>query len=132
MAIRKTKNVFVFGSNESGMHGGGAAKTAYLYHGARWKFSYGHEGNSFAIPTKNQQLRTLGLETINSYVEGFIAYAEGHPELEFKVTRIGCGLAGLADKDMALMFRHAPENCSFDTAWQQYLPDKKFWGTFEE
>jgi hypothetical protein len=125
--------VFVFGSNEAGIHGAGAAKFAYQKRGARWGFSYGHMGNSWAIPTKDQFIQTLSTERIEAYVKGFLAYAEGHPELTFQVTRIGCGLAGLSDAYMSQLFDFAPLNCEFDTVWVEHLPVNrgiKFWGTF--
>lgn len=126
------KQVFVFGSNEAGIHGAGAAKTAYEKHGARWGFSYGHCGDSFAIPTKNQNIGPMPFHRIAAYVMGFIAYAEGHPELTFKVTRIGCGLAGLEDSDMAHLFKGAPKNCQFDEEWRPFLDKERttYWGTF--
>lgn len=126
--------VFVFGSNEGGKHGAGAARTAYNKYGARWNFSYGHMGNSFAIPTKNHNIsKTLSLWQILNYVNGFIAYASGHPELTFYVTRIGCGLAGLRDEEIAVMFKDAPSNCLFDEVWTPYLTTigREYWGTFE-
>ena len=126
-----SKQVFVFGSNESGIHGAGAAKTAYEKHGARWGKCYGHHGDSFAIPTKDVDIQTMPLERIEGYVKGFLAYAEGHPKVQFKITRIGCGLAGLKDEDIAPMFTMAPKNCSFDRAWENLLGnDHNYWGTF--
>jgi len=124
--------IFVFGSNESGIHGGGAAHFAYKKKGARWGFSYGHMGDSFAIPTKSQGIKhTLSHMQILGYVQGFIAYAQGHPELTFQVTCIGCGLAGLKHENIAPMFANAPDNCLFDSAWEPWLGTKKcYWGTF--
>lgn len=128
------KRVFVFGSNEAGIHGAGAAKTAYEKHGARWGFSYGHMGDSFAIPTKDQILDTLPIERIEDYVRGFLAYATGHRKLTFVVTRVGCGLAGIPDPVMALMFKDAPKNCLFDEAWkpifERHNITHSYWGTF--
>jgi hypothetical protein len=125
------KRIFVFGSNEAGIHGAGAAKTAYQKHGARWGKSYGHYGDSFAIPTKDDIIKTLPIPVIKQYVEGFIAYAWGHPKLNFKVTCIGCGLAGLKHQDIAPLFKNAPSNCYFDELWKEWLGDKhKYWGTF--
>lgn len=123
---------FVFGSNESGAHGAGAALEAYRKYGARYGFSYGHWGESFAIPTKDQSIaRSLDLTQIRMYVDGFIAYAMGRPEIKFKVTRIGCGLAGLEDRDIAPMFRFAPSNCFFDEAWKPWMQkNTNYWGTF--
>lgn len=124
--------VFVFGSNESGIHGAGAALVAYKKHGARYGSSYGHYGNSFAIPTKDKNIEyALSLEKIAAYVQGFLVYAEGRKKLTFQVTRVGCGLAGLKDADIAPMFKDAPDNCEFDEAWKPWLGDSvKYWGTF--
>lgn len=125
------KKVFVFGSNEAGIHGAGAAKIAYEKHGARYGKSYGHHGDSFAIPTKDEVIETLPLQRIEDYVKGFLAYAKGHRKLTFMVTRIGCGLAGLKDKQIAPMFRDAPMNCEFDRAWEPWLgSDYTYWGTY--
>lgn len=117
------KSTFVFGSNEAGIHGAGAAAFAYAKRGARYGFSYGHSGDSFAIPTKNEDIRTLPLDIINAYVCGFLAYATGKRKLKFMVTRIGCGLAGYKDEDIAPMFVGAPLNCIFDEKWRVYLGD---------
>lgn len=125
------KTIFVFGSNEGGFHGAGAALTAYKKFGARYGMSYGHYGDSFAIPTKDCVLRTLPTERIRDYVTGFLAYARGDLDRQFQVTRIGCGLAGLKDSEVAPLFAYAPENCHFDDLWKPYLPDQmNFWGTF--
>jgi hypothetical protein len=117
------KAIFVFGSNEAGIHGAGAALFAYNKRGARYGFGYGHSGDSFAIPTKNEDIRTLPLDMINAYVCGFLAYATGKRKLKFMVTRIGCGLAGYSDKDIAPMFVGAPLNCIFDEKWRPFLGD---------
>lgn len=124
--------IFVFGSNEAGRHGKGAAKTAYEKYGARYGMSYGHYGKSFAIPTKDATLKkVLSINQITAYVNGFLAYAESHPQLLFKITRIGCGLSGVPDFIMAKLFWNAPKNCYFDTKWQPFLPkDSNFWGTW--
>jgi hypothetical protein len=124
------KRIFVFGSNEAGRHGKGAALVAYKKHGARYGSSYGHVGNSFAIPTKDQELDPIELCRIRQYVQGFLAYAEGHPELTFQVTCIGCGLAGYQDEQIAPLFRSATRNCLFDDKWFPILgADFSFWGT---
>lgn len=126
-----TKQIFVFGSNEGGFHGAGAAKLAYEKFGARWGKSYGHHGDSWAIPTKDDQIQTMPLSRIEDYVKGFLAYARGHPKLTFKVTQIGCGLAGFKPSDIAPMFKLAPKNCKFDEAWKPWLgEDRSYWGTF--
>lgn len=123
--------IFVFGSNDAGIHGAGAAKFAYEKRGARYGKSYGHHGDSFAIPTKDENIETLPLERIKQYVEGFLAYAAGHRKLTFQVTCIGCGLAGFTNEQIAPMFIGAPKNCLFDEAWRPWLADTvSYWGTF--
>lgn len=125
------KRVFVFGSNDAGIHGKGAAKTAMNEHGARYGKSYGHYGDSFAIPTKNENIETLPLDRIEDYVRGFLAYARGHRKLTFQVTAIGCGLAGYSHEQIAPLFAGAPKNCLFDQAWHPWLGDSvEYWGTF--
>lgn len=94
--------VFVFGSNLAGFHGGGAARIAYKNFGAEWGRGVGHFGQTYAIPTMQG-----GVETIKPYVDDFIAYARVHLELRFYVTRIGCGIAGFRDEDIAPLFKEA-------------------------
>ena len=101
--------VFVFGSNEAGIHGGGAARLAYLKFGAELGSGYGHYGQSYAVPTKDHNIVTLPIDIIKIYVEDFIAYAKGHPKIKFLVTQIGCGLAGLTVPEIAPMFKDVLE-----------------------
>ena len=124
------KTVFVFGSNEAGIHGAGAAKHAYEKCGARFGKGFGHYGDSFAIPTKDMEIETLPLDRIKDYVTGFLAYARGHRKTQFKVTQIGCGLAGYTKEQIAPLFKHAPINCQFDREWAPILGgDYVYWGT---
>lgn len=123
--------IFVFGSNLAGIHGRGAARTAHNEHGAKWGEGIGRTGQSYAIPTKNYRIQTLDMGTIELYIQKFLDYARHHDELTFKVTRVGCGLAGLNDRDIAPLFYKAPHNCQFDEKWKLWLPDTaQFWGTF--
>ena len=94
--------IFVFGSNLGGIHGGGAARAAYNRFGAVWGQGVGLQGQSYAIPTMQG-----GVETIKPYVDEFIAFAQAHPELKFLVTRIGCGIAGFRDEQIAPLFAAA-------------------------
>ena len=94
--------VFVFGSNLEGMHSGGAAWVAFQKFGAVLGCGVGLRGQSYAIPTMQG-----GVETIEPYVSSFISYAKEHPELFFYVTRIGCGIAGFRDKEIAPLFSEA-------------------------
>lgn len=114
--------IFVFGSNEAGIHGAGAAQYALEHHGAIWGRGFGLQGNSFAIPTKDGYLSTLELPTIQKYVEQFLKFAEANPGMNFKVTRIGCGLAGYTDSQIAPMFKGAPANVDFfEESWKTYV-----------
>jgi hypothetical protein len=94
--------VFVFGSNLSGMHGGGAAKVALEAFGAIWGQGVGLQGQSYGIPTMQG-----GVDTIKPFVDEFISFARQHPELFFYVTRIGCGIAGFQDREIAPLFAMA-------------------------
>lgn len=114
--------IFVFGSNLAGRHGAGAAKHALEHHGAEYGNGWGRQGNSWAIPTKDSTLRTLPLHMIQAFVNSFLNYARRNPELRFFVTRIGCGLAGYKDSDIAPMFKDAPPNCQLPDGWRQETP----------
>lgn len=117
--------IFVFGSNLAGIHGAGAARAAADYWGAELGEGLGLTGSAWAIPTKDKQIRTLSLAKIKVYVEHFLAYAKlaqhKHPERKFFVTRVGCGLAGYTDAEIAPLFEGAPPNCSFAEQWRKYL-----------
>ncbi|AGF91036.1 hypothetical protein SXHG_00014 [Synechococcus phage MRHenn-2013a] len=110
--------IFVFGSNLAGRHGKGAALCALKEHGAVYGVGSGPSGNSYAIPTKDSNLKTLSLEDISLYVSDFIEYANTHNDREFLVTRIGCGLAGYKDEDISPMFASAPSNCYLPDGWR--------------
>jgi len=119
------KHVFVFGSNLAGRHGAGAAKNAMYYWGAKWGIGVGMTGNSYAIPTKGFELEVLPLVQIEPFVARFIELAKAHPEITFLVTGIGCGLAGYDPKDIATMFKDAPENCVLPKIFTQELVGPK-------
>lgn len=124
--------IFVFGSNIAGRHGAGAAAYAHKFEGAVYGNGVGHHGNSYALPTKDINIQTLDLADVKQFVDLFIQYAELNPELEFKVTRIGCGLAGYKDSEIAPLFNNAPSNCQFDSVWAGYISkptQRTYWGT---
>ena len=106
--------IFVFGSNLAGMHGGGAAYTAYRHFGAIMGQGVGLQGQSYGIPTMQG-----GPETIRPYVDEFIQFAKDHPDLTFLVTRIGCGIAGFCDADIAPLFvkAHDVPNIVLPEGW---------------
>jgi hypothetical protein len=110
--------IFVFGSNLAGRHGAGAALYARQHHGAVIGQGTGRQGNSYAIPTKDRNLQPLPLEHIQLYVDDFIWYATAHDYEEFYVTRVGCGLAGYTDEQIAPMFKDAPANCTLPEGWR--------------
>ena len=106
--------IFVFGSNLRGMHGGGAAYVAYRKFGAVMGQGVGLQGNSYAIPTMQG-----GVETIKPYVDEFIEFAKQHQDLTFLVTRIGCGIAGFTDYQISPLFEkaHGVENIVLPPGW---------------
>ena len=110
--------IFVFGSNLAGRHGKGAAAHAKFKHGAIYGIGEGMQGRSYAIPTKDENIKTLPLDKIEVFVDTFMDYAYLHPELEFQVTKIGCGLAGYLESQIAPMFRGASENCHLPDLWR--------------
>ena len=124
-------NIFVFGSNLDGIHGAGSARAAYLHHGAVMGVGEGITGNSYALPTKGHEFSQMTLRDVEVSVDRFIQFAAVNPKMQFQVTRVGCGLAGFKDSEIAPLFVHAPRNCSFDSAWEKFLPKNFiFWGTF--
>ena len=113
------RSIFVFGSNEGGVHGAGAAYFATSL-GASMGQGFGQSGNTFAIPTKDWSIQTLDLSCIKFYVDRFIAYANGflnnklYADVKFYVTKIGCGLAGYKEEDIAPLFK---ECIDMDNIW---------------
>lgn len=116
----KENEIFVFGSNLAGMHGGGAARVALMRFGAIMGQGVGLQGQSYAIPTMHG-----GVDVIKPYVDEFIDFAIQHPELKFLVTAIGCGIAGFAVEEIAPLFRRA---CAVGNI---YLPER-FWDVLEQ
>lgn len=106
--------IFVFGSNIQGAHGGGAAWYAYKQFGAEWGVGEGLTGRTYALPTME------GEASLRHAVEHFIACARQHPELTFLVTAVGCGIAGYTPREVGPLFEAA-------TALENvYLP-QVFW-----
>jgi hypothetical protein len=120
----RAKTIFVFGSNLQGRHGKGAALTAMTKYGAEPGVGEGRTGNAYAIPTKMKAIserRQLPLSEIKKSVERFLKYASDNPDLTFHVTRIGCGLAGYIDAEIAPMFRGYNINVLLPDIWVQIL-----------
>jgi hypothetical protein len=115
----KTDLVFVFGSNLAGRHGKGAAQAARAKWGAVYGVGVGPQGNSYAIPTKDANLKTLELGVIETYIKDFIEYAWNTPDKTFLLTPIGCGLAGHKVKDVLGIFKKIglPYNVVLTSSW---------------
>lgn len=122
--------IFVFGSNLAGRHGAGAAKAALDHYGAIFGQGSGRQGQSYAIPTKDgrpgtpslsEAAATLPLDQVKAGVDAFIQHAKMNSAASFFVTRVGCGLAGYKDAEIAPLFVGAPINCSFPDEWKPWL-----------
>lgn len=111
--------IFVFGSNLAGIHGAGAALFAAQHFDAESGIGEGLTGQAYAIPTKDQFLKVRSLKDIKQSITYFLEVATYSNE-KFKVTRVGCGLAGYKDIDIAPLFLYPPANCYFDPQWKQF------------
>ena len=120
------KAIFVFGSNLAGRHGAGAAATAVKHYGAQYGQGAGRQGDSYAIPTKDGDLNSLPLHVIREHVDIFVNYATNHPSESFYVTKIGCGLAGYHNWEIAPMFMGAPKNCMLHEEWIKIISQLGF------
>jgi hypothetical protein len=120
LKITTTTKIFVFGSNLAGRHGAGAALYARKHHGAIYGIGEGLQGNSYAIPTKDRNIKTLPLDAIEKSVEKFLNFARDHMELQFQVTAIGCGLAGYKHQQIAPFFKNCPSNCDLPEEFKKF------------
>lgn len=111
----------MFGSNLAGRHGAGAALSAVQNWGAVYGQGIGLQGDSYGIPTKDRNLKTLPLAIIHCHVKEFLEFAKNHSELEFCVTRIGCGLAGYKDYQIEPFFQGSPENIILPEPWRNKI-----------
>ena len=98
----KPNEIFVFGSNINGFHGGGAARIANMKFGAEWGVGEGITGQCYALPTMEG-----GVDYVAGKVRNFIECAKQHPEQKFFVTRVGCGIAGFLDSEIGPLFKDA-------------------------
>lgn len=119
----KPNQIFVFGSNEAGVHGAGAAKLAHKKFGAIWGVGFGMTGQTYAIPTKDLQIRTLSLDKIEYYITLFITEAMEYPDFDFLVTKIGCGLAGYSEAQIANLFagKFIPQNIKLPESFNNII-----------
>ena len=107
-----SNEIFVYGANEAGVHGAGAAKVAIKW-GAKMG-SFGFNGQTYGIPTKDRNIKTLPLDKIKVYVDEFLLFAIEHPDYIFLVTPVGCGLAGYSLKEIAPLFKRAVDASNID------------------
>lgn len=106
----KPNQIFVFGSNRNGYHGGGAAKQALESFGAVWGQGIGLEGQSYAIPTLGYDMEKLPLEVIKISLEELASFAENNSDKEFLLTKIGTGIAGFTEEEMEPIMPVFPSN----------------------
>jgi len=104
------EDVFVFGSNLSGVHGKGAALVAATQWGAQRGVGEGLTGRAYALPTKRTPYVKMEMSEVEASVQRFVAHAQSSPEKRFLLTKVGCGLAGFAEDQIAPLFRQAPPN----------------------
>lgn len=119
--------VFVFGSNLKGHHNGGAARMAHSRFGAEWGVGVGPTGKCYAIPTMHG-----GVEDIKPYVDDFVEYVRNHPGKRFLVTRIGCGIAGFTDREIAPLFKDVKDtpNVCLPKEWLFILDEDEMLDVF--
>lgn len=110
------RSVFVFGSNESGIHGKGAALDALRLYGAIG-YKTGHQGRSYGLSTKDRQIKTLPLSAIKVHVNTFYEYISTRPDLYFVLTRVGCNNAGYIDSQISPMFTEERPNLFKPRGW---------------
>lgn len=115
----------MFGSNLAGRHGKGAALDARQNHGAQLGVGRGLTGQSYALPTKGYRIESLPLRVIGEYVREFLAFAAERPDMRFFTTRIGCGLAGFSDEQVAPLFARRTPNVHLCGKWLQILGELK-------
>ncbi len=111
----------MFGSNLAGRHGAGSAKEALLNHGAVYGVGEGLQGDSYGIPTKDKDLKTLHLYNISIYVNTFLHFAALNQQYHFNVVPIGCGLAGYTPEQIAPMFKNCPPNVVLPESFKKVL-----------
>lgn len=107
--------VFVFGSNAGGLHGGGAARLAYDKFGAVWGQGHGLQGQSYAVDSMS------GLGELAAEAGRFVEFAASRPDLRFLMTEVGCGIAGYAPAEVAPMFAGAGENVVLPESFRAVL-----------
>lgn len=118
----KYDEVFVFGSNKNGNHFGGAARVAYEKFGAEWGVGEGHTGQSYALPTLNEDMEKVTEDELEDSFAKLIQYADDNRQLTFYVTKVGCGIAGWDINEVRKIFWNAVKRVAPDPDWMPSLP----------
>ena len=116
-----TRSIFVFGSNDRGAHGKGAALIAKDLYGAEYGVGSGLMGRCYGIPTKDRFMRTKSLYEIKRDVDFFVKFTHSRPDLDFWITSVGCGLAGYKGWQVGVFFKGCNTNCNFPKNWRPYV-----------
>lgn len=116
-------SLFVFGSNLAGRHGSGSARAAYDHYGAAMGVFNGHTGDAYAIPTVDTAIQPLPIEVIGMYIDELHQFAKIYPNFNLFVTRLGCGIAGFTDEEVARQFANVSWTGNFDfpIEWKPFL-----------
>jgi hypothetical protein len=119
--VQNERIIFVFGSNLAGRHGAGAAKWALENKGAIYGQGVGMQGDSYGIPTKDENIETLSLDRIKIFVDYFLEFARNHTHMTFQLTPIGCGLAGYKPHQIGPMFKGVSWNVMVPPEFEEYV-----------
>ena len=113
--------ILVFGSNLAGRHGAGCAVVARKRFGAVYGVGIGRTGRCYALPTKSENLRLLGMKRMQEFIQEFREHTKCNKHETYFVTRVACRLAGYEDADIAPLFRGATRRCNFPIDWKEYV-----------
>lgn len=109
--------IFVFGSNMLGNHSGGAAKIAHEKFGAEWGIGRGLTGQCYAFPTLSREMTRPFIDSIEKERDYLFSTARALPEKTFFLTKLGCGIAGFKEEEIAPLFKDAPTNVIKPLNW---------------
>ncbi len=123
-ALPDGDEIFVFGSNLAGRHGMGAANAALKRYGAVYGKGIGLHGQSYGIPTKDENLKVIPIDEVAIYIRDFIEFSKSNPDKQFFVTAIGCGLAGYKPEQIAPLFRGVGDNVSLPDVFKEFFDEK--------
>lgn len=133
----KANEVFVFGSNRNGNHYGGAAKVAYEKFGAEWGVGEGHTGQSYALPTLDENMEKVTEDELEDSFAKLIGYADDNRQLTFYVTKVGCGIAGWDVETVRRCFWKGAAEVSPDPEWRSIpsnviIPEEFLYGGIDK